>query len=59
LVERLNLIVGLRSDGNVNLQDAPQGREHRTSPKQATPLAFGEIGYEGWLGEVASAAVIG
>jgi hypothetical protein len=25
----------------------------------ATPLAFGEIGYEGGLGEVASAAVIG
>jgi hypothetical protein len=27
--------------------------------KQATLLAFGEIGYEGGLGEVASAAVIG
>jgi hypothetical protein len=30
------------------------------SPKnRATLLAFGEIGYEGGLGEVASAAVIG
>jgi hypothetical protein len=27
-----------------NLQDAPQGREHRTAQKQATLLAFGEIG---------------
>ena len=27
--------------------------------KRATLLAFGEIGYEGGLGEVASAAVIG
>jgi hypothetical protein len=41
-----------------SLQDAPQGREHRTA-KRATLLAFGEIGYEGGLGEAASAAVIG
>jgi hypothetical protein len=30
----------------------------RTAQKKATLLAFGEIGYEGGLGEVASAAVI-
>jgi hypothetical protein len=42
-----------------NQQDAPQGREHRTAQKQVALLAFGEIGYEGGLGEVASAAVIG
>jgi hypothetical protein len=42
-----------------NLQDAPQGREHRTAPKREALLAFGEIGYEGGLGEVISAAVIG
>jgi hypothetical protein len=41
------------------LQDVPQGREHRTDPKQAALLAFGEIGYEGGFGEVASANVIG
>jgi hypothetical protein len=41
------------------MQDAPQGREHQTARKQATLLAFGEIGYEGGLGEDASAAVIG
>jgi hypothetical protein len=41
-----------------NLQDAPQRREHRTAQKQAALLAIGEIGYEGGLGEVASAAVI-
>jgi hypothetical protein len=33
-----------------NQQDAPQGREHRTAQKQATQLAFGEIGYEAGLG---------
>jgi hypothetical protein len=33
------------------LRVAPQGREHRTAQKQATLLAFGEIGYEGGLGE--------
>jgi len=42
-----------------NLQDAPQVREHRTAQKQAELLAFGEIGYERRLGEVAFAAVIG
>ena len=42
-----------------NLQDAPQGREDRTAPKQAALLASGEIGYEGGLGDVASVAVIG
>jgi hypothetical protein len=42
-----------------NLQVAPQGREHRTAQKQATLLAFGEIGHEGGLGEFASATVIG
>jgi hypothetical protein len=44
-----------------NLQDTPQGREHRTAQKQATllVLAFGEVGYKGGLGEVPSAAVIG
>ena len=31
----------------------------RTAQKKATLLAFGEIGYGGGLGEVASAAVIG
>jgi hypothetical protein len=41
-----------------NLQDAPQRRERRTAQKQAALLAIGEIGYEGGLGEVASAAVI-
>jgi hypothetical protein len=39
--------------------DAPQRREHRTAQNRATLLAFGKIGYEGGLGEVAFAAVIG
>jgi hypothetical protein len=42
-----------------NLQDASQERERRTAPKRAKLLAFGEFGYEGGLGEVASATVIG
>ena len=38
---------------------AAKTRAPNSPKKRATLLAFGEIGYEGRLGEVASAAVIG
>jgi hypothetical protein len=38
---------------------AAKTRAPNSPKKRATLLAFGEIGYEGGLGEVASAAVIG
>ena len=52
---------GFRSEARFacNLQDAPQDASSEQPQNRAKLLAFGEIGYEGGLGEVASAAVIG
>jgi hypothetical protein len=53
---------GVQGWSTLRVQPARRAAKTRApnSPKnRATLLAFGEIGYEGGLGEVASAAVIG
>jgi hypothetical protein len=50
---------GVESASRVTYKTRRNDASTEQPKNRATPLAFGEIGYEGGLGEFASAAVIG